>query len=134
MTCIFCSIVSGDVSSRIVSENDNALAFMDAFPLTLGHVLVIPKEHRAKIQDMTPPEVSDVFSLAAKLVSRTDSLAGSTLLAIHNGPGAGQEIPHVHVHLVPRYHNDGAGAIHGMFRKTTHSEKDTIKAFEKMRN
>lgn len=134
MNCIFCRIVSGEVPSKKISENDNAMAFMDAFPLTRGHLIIIPKEHRKRLQDMVAAEVSDVFELAAKLISRTDALSGSTLLAIHNGPHAGQEIPHVHVHLVPRYVDDGAGPIHGMFKKTTSSEKDTIRLFERLRD
>lgn len=115
MSCIFCRIISGEIPSRTVSATDLAVAFMDAFPLAPGHTLVVPREHRERIQDMTAPEVSDVFGLAARLVSKTDSLAGSTLLAVHNGPGAGQEVPHVHVHLVPRRDGDGAGPIHSMF-------------------
>lgn len=134
MNCIFCRIVSGEVPSKKISENDNAIAFMDAFPLTRGHLIIIPKEHRKRLQDMVAAEVSDVFELAAKLISRTDALSGSTLLAIHNGPHAGQEIPHVHVHLVPRYVGDGAGPIHGMFKKTASSEKDTIRLFERLRD
>lgn len=134
MSCIFCRIVSGEIPSKKISENDNALAFMDAFPLTRGHLIIIPKKHRKRLQDMVTAEVSDVFELAAKLISRTDALSGSTLLAIHNGPYAGQEIPHVHVHLVPRYVNDGAGPIHGMFKKTTSSEKDTARIFERLRD
>ena len=134
MSCIFCRIVSGEIPSKKISENDNALAFMDAFPLTRGHLIIIPKKHRKRLQDMVSAEVSDVFELAAKLISRTDALSGSTLLAIHNGPHAGQEIPHVHVHLVPRYVDDGAGPIHGMFKKTASSEKDTIRLFERLRD
>lgn len=134
MSCIFCRIVSGEVPSKKISENDNAIAFMDAFPLTRGHLIIIPKKHRKRLQDMVTAEVSDVFELAAKLISRTDALSGSTLLAIHNGPHAGQEIPHVHVHLVPRYVNDGAGPIHSMFKKTTSSEKDTARIFERLRD
>lgn len=134
MRCIFCRIVSGEVPARKVSENDNAMSFLDAFPLTRGHLIVIPKKHHERLQDMTSSEVSDVFGLAAKLVSRTDALSGSTLLAVHNGPHAGQEVPHVHIHLVPRYLGDGAGPIHSMFERTTLSEKDTIRVFERLRD
>lgn len=134
MSCIFCRIVSGEVPSKKISENDNAIAFMDAFPLTRGHLIVIPKKHRKRLQDMATAEVSDVFGMASKLISRTDTLSGSTLLAIHNGPHAGQEIPHVHVHLVPRYVNDGAGPIHSMFKKTASSKKDTVSIFERLRD
>ena len=89
---------------------------MDAFPLTKGHVLVIPKNHHKKIQDMSSIENSDLFeTLVNAMMSKVDSITGSTLIAIHNGETAGQEIPHVHVHLVPRSKSDSAGPIHSMF-------------------
>ena len=64
---------------------------------------------------MSEDENSDLFSLVHKIISRVDSLTGASLVAIHNGKEAGQEIPHVHVHLVPRSSHDSAGAIHSMF-------------------
>lgn len=87
MSCIFCRIISGEIPSRTVSATDLAVAFMDAFPLAPGHTLVVPREHRERIQDMTAPEVSEVFGLAARLVSKTDSLAGSTCWPSTTGPG-----------------------------------------------
>ena len=102
---------------------------MDAFPLAKGHVLVIPKNHHQKIQDLSAEENSDLFSLVHKMISKVDSLSGSTLLAVHNGKDAGQEVPHVHVHLVPRTRTDSAGAIHNMFDsslKLTESEIDEL--------
>lgn len=67
---------------------------------------------------MTSDENSDLFSLVHLMTSKVDSFTGSTLIAIHNGKDAGQEIPHVHVHLVPRNKSDTAGAIHSMFDST----------------
>ena len=127
--CIFCRIISGEIPARMVSETGLSIAFMDAFPLARGHTLIVPREHRERIQDMTSQETADVFGLAARLAPRTDSLAGSTLLAVHNGREAGQEVPHVHVHLVPRGEGDGAGPIHSMFGpalKLTGAESDGI--------
>lgn len=115
--CIFCRIISGEVPARMVSQSDTAAAFMDAFPLSPGHTLVVPKAHRQLVQDMTAAEVAGVFGMAAKLIPKTDGLGGATLMAVHNGQGAGQEVPHVHVHLVPRYAGDSGGAIHSMFPK-----------------
>jgi histidine triad (HIT) family protein len=64
---------------------------------------------------MSSDENIDVFSLVHTMISKIDSITGSTLVAIHNGKDAGQEIPHVHVHLVPRSNSDSAGPIHSMF-------------------
>ncbi len=115
MDCIFCKIVMGIIPTRIIKETSNSISFLDAFPLARGHVLVISKKHHQKIQDMTTEENNDLFSLVHHMLSKLDSFTGSTLVAVHNGKDAGQEIPHVHVHLVPRDKNDSAGPIHEMF-------------------
>jgi len=129
MDCIFCKIISGDVSAKILNETENSVSFLDAFPLAKGHVLVIPKKHHQKIQDMSEKENTDLFSLVRLMASKVDSITGATLIAIHNGKDAGQEVPHVHVHLVPRSNNDSAGAIHSMFDselKLSESESDEL--------
>ncbi|QMU55443.1 MAG: HIT domain-containing protein [Nitrosopumilus sp.] len=115
MDCIFCKIVSGNVDAKILSETVHSISFLDAFPLAKGHVLVIPKSHHQKIQDMSKEENADLFSLVHTILSKVDSVTGATLMAAHNGKDAGQEVPHVHVHLVPRSIDDSAGAIHSMF-------------------
>jgi len=129
MDCIFCKIISGDIPAKILNETEHSISFLDAFPLAKGHVLVIPKNHRQKIQDMSKKENADLFSLVHVMVSKVDSITGATLIAIHNGKDAGQEVPHVHVHLVPRSNNDSAGAIHSMFDsvvKLSESELDEL--------
>ena len=115
MDCIFCKIISGIIPAKIITETEKSIAFLDAFPLTKGHTLVIPKKHHEKIQNMTSEENIDLFSTVHKIISSVDKLTGSTLVAVHNGKQAGQEIPHVHVHLVPRSSEDSGGPIHKMF-------------------
>jgi histidine triad (HIT) family protein len=110
-------------------ETENSLAFLDAFPLTKGHTLVIPKKHYEKIQDMKSDDNKDLFETVHKVIAKVDSLTGATLLAVHNGRAAGQEIPHVHVHLIPRSQEDSAFAVHHMFTnrpKLSDSEFDQI--------
>jgi histidine triad (HIT) family protein len=129
MDCIFCKIVKGEIKARIITETKKSLAFLDAFPVAKGHALVIPKSHYEKIQDMPPDVNEDVFDTVHKVVTKVDRLTGSTLVAIHNGKGAGQEIPHVHIHLIPRSPSDAAGAVHSMFKnrpKISDSEFDQI--------
>ena len=118
MNCVFCKIISGKISTIFLKETPNSICFLDAFPLAKGHVLVIPKNHHQKIQDMSVEENMDLFSLVHLIISKVDSITGSTLVAVHNGVDAGQEVPHVHVHLVPRSKDDSAGAIHSMFNST----------------
>lgn len=129
MDCIFCKIISGDIKTKILKETLHSMAFLDAFPLTKGHTLVIPKKHHVKIQDMSVAENSDLFSLVHQILKKVDKLTGSTLVASHNGKDAGQEILHVHIHLVPRSKTDSAGPIHSMFNSTlkfSDSEIDEI--------
>jgi len=113
--CIFCKIISKEIPAKILNETSDSICFLDAFPLAKGHVLVIPKNHHKKIQDMTVYENSDLFTLVHTMMSKVDSLTGSTLIVIHDGDDAGQEIPHVHVHLIPRSKFDSAGSVHSMF-------------------
>ena len=97
-------------------ETENSIAFLDAFPVSLGHTLVIPKRHYGKVQDMTDLDNTDLFNTVYKVISKVDRLTGATLLAVHNGKDSGQEIPHVHVHLIPRKLSDQAGPVHNMFK------------------
>jgi histidine triad (HIT) family protein len=134
MDCVFCKIVSGEIKSKFLKETKHSVSFLDAFPLASGHVLVIPKTHHEKIQDMSIQENADLFSLVHEIISNVDKITGSTLVAIHNGKEAGQEIPHVHVHLVPRSNDDSAGAIHSMFNSTvTLSESEMDELYNKLK-
>jgi histidine triad (HIT) family protein len=129
MDCIFCKIISGGIPAKILKETTQSISFLDAFPLAKGHVLVIPKTHHQKIQDMSNDENIDLFSLVHEMISKVDSVSGATLVAVHNGIDAGQEVPHVHVHLIPRSKDDSAGPIHSMFDSSlnlSESEVDDI--------
>jgi histidine triad (HIT) family protein len=135
MDCIFCKISHGEIPTKIITETKNSLAFLDAFPLTRGHTLVIPKNHHEKIQNMSPEENSDLFSTVHKIISKVDKLTGATLVAIHNGREAGQEIPHVHVHLVPRSSDDSGGPIHCLFDSTLNiSDSELSQIYEKLKD
>ena len=117
MDCIFCKIVEGKIPSKKITETEKSLAFLDAFPLTRGHTLVIPKKHYAKIQEMSKEDNSDLFEIVRILTGKMERLAPSSLVAIHNGKESGQEVPHVHVHIIPRNIDDSVGPVHSMFSK-----------------
>ena len=116
MDCIFCKIAKKEITAKIVTETEKSIAFLDTFPLSRGHTLIIPKHHYEKVQDITVDDNTDLFETLRKVISKVDKITGSTLLAIHNGKGSGQEIPHVHVHLIPRQPDDLAGPVHSMFK------------------
>ncbi|HEV2192925.1 MAG TPA: HIT domain-containing protein [Nitrosopumilaceae archaeon] len=117
MDCIFCKIVEGKIPSRKITETEKSLAFLDAFPLTKGHTLVIPKKHYVKIQEMSKEDNSDLFEVVRILTGKMECLAPSSLVAVHNGKESGQEVPHVHVHIIPRNTDDSVGPVHNMFSK-----------------
>jgi len=130
--CIFCKIASGKIPARIVMQNDKAIALLDAFPLAEGHTLVIPKSHYAKVQNMEEQDAMAVFEIMWKIAGAVESgsQVSASTIAIHNGSEAGQEIPHAHVHIVPRKTGDGAGAIHSMFKnrpKLSPQEMDSLR-------
>ena len=135
MNCIFCKISNKEIPTRIITDTNDSIAFLDAFPLSAGHTLVIPKNHYEKIQDM-PDEVSaDLFSTVHKIIPKIDKISGATLLAIHNGKESGQEIPHVHVHLIPRQSDDLAGPVHSMFKnKPKLSDEELDELCAKIKN
>ena len=135
MDCIFCKISNGEIPTKIITKTKHSIAFLDAFPLAKGHTLVIPKKHHEKIQDMSSEENSDLFSTVHKIIPKIDKLSGATLVAVHNGREAGQEIPHIHVHLVPRGVNDSGGPIHCLFESTVDvSDSELNKIFEKLKD
>ncbi len=134
MDCIFCKIIQGEIPVKIIKETEKSLAFLDAFPLTKGHTLVIPKMHYEKIQDMSTEDNSDLFETVHKVSAKVDKITNATLIAIHNGKQSGQEIPHLHVHLIPRSPEDSAGPVHSMFKETPKlSEEDINELYEKLK-
>ena len=134
MDCIFCKIASKEITTKILVETESCIGFLDAFPLAKGHALVIPKNHYEKIQDLPTDINTDMFSTVHSLISKIDTLTGATLVAIHNGRESGQEIPHVHVHLIPRSSDDSAGAVHSMFsQKPELSESEIDELYSKLR-
>ncbi|QCI28415.1 histidine triad nucleotide-binding protein [Caminibacter pacificus] len=98
MECIFCKIVNGEIPSNKVLENDKFLAFHDINPIAPIHVLIIPKDHYEKF-DSTPvellPEMAEFIKEVAKELNITDYR-----LITNNGKGAGQEVFHLHIHMV----------------------------------
>lgn len=111
---IFERIIDGDIPGEIVHETETAAAFLDANPLAPGHTLVVPKEPYERLRD-APPEVSTgVFELVHTLAPAIEDAVDADALTIgaNDGTAAGQEVPHLHVHLVPRFDGDGGGSIH----------------------
>ena len=109
MGCIFCDILDGKRDAHIVYEDENHIAFLDKYPIDDGHTLVIPKKHYERITDMDSNDVGTLFSLVPKIAKAVllGSGADAFSLAQNNGKAAKQIIPHVHVHIIPRYNDKG---------------------------
>ena len=115
--CIFCSIVDGEIPGRIVYEDEDTLAFLDANPLAEGHTLVIPKGHYERLDDLPGDIAAAVGSAIAEVAPAVESAvdAPASTVAYNHGEEAGQEVPHVHAHVVPRFPDDGGRPIHALF-------------------
>ncbi len=129
--CIFCKIASGEIPSNTIYEDDNFRVILDNGPATKGHALVLPKEHYANLFEI-PEDVLAGAANVAKTVAGTmkEKLSYDGLnLVQNNGEAAGQTVMHFHLHIIPRYKNDGQ---HILWRPTQPSAeelsaiKDTI--------
>ncbi len=106
--CIFCKIVGGEIPAVKVYEDDQVLAFMDINPLNNGHTLIIPKKHAETILEIDPDELAAVMKTAqriAQAIQKALNPDGITVIQL-NRRAAGQVIPHLHVHLIPRWEGD----------------------------
>tara|TARA_B100001167_G_scaffold186104_1_gene146988 strand:- start:90 stop:500 length:411 start_codon:yes stop_codon:yes gene_type:complete len=107
--CIFCDIVCGKLQHHLIYEDDNHIAILDKYPIDLGHSLLIPKKPHEKLTDMNSNEIAELFIKIPKIVSGIIKVtnADAFTIAQNNGKSARQIVPHVHVHIIPRYSSRG---------------------------
>jgi histidine triad (HIT) family protein len=109
MDCIFCDIIQGKKQGNFIYEDESHVAFLDKYPIDYGHSLVLPRDHFEKVTDMNSEMVGDLFSKVpkiAKAIMETIN-ADAFSLAQNNGRAAKQIVPHVHIHIIPRFNNKG---------------------------
>ncbi len=114
--CLFCKIVRGEIPNYTVYQDKNVLAFLDIFPHAQGHTVVIPKKHIQNLEDLTAEEWQNI-SIGLKNSLEKINLKLNPVgcnIGINNKVIAGQVIPHVHWHIIPRYDGDGGGSIHSI--------------------
>ncbi len=104
MSCLFCKIRDDEAPGYKVYEDEHTLAFLDINPVADGHVLLIPREHTQYIEEMQPETAENLMKTLMKIVPPIQRAMNSTdsNIGINNGPNAGQLIPHVHIHIIPR--------------------------------
>lgn len=118
MDCIFCKIIKKEIPCYIVWEDEYVLAFLDAHPCSKGHTVVIPKQHFSTLWDMN----TETFDLVAHGLRAAAGRVQARLkpdgmnVGINNGAAAGQAVPHVHWHIIPRYEGDGGGSMHSIVK------------------
>lgn len=114
--CIFCKIVRREAPASIVDEDELTLSFLDIQPINPGHVLVVPKEHAASLADLRPSAGGRMFERAmaiAKMLRGSELRCEGVNFHLADGKAAGQEVFHVHLHVIPRYMGDGFGFRRG---------------------
>jgi histidine triad (HIT) family protein len=128
MECLFCKIVSGSIPVKLVGEGPGFMAFLDIHPRSSGHTLVIPKKHYENILDIPSREAGDFFQdvrAVVELLNRTIRPDGFTIGINHN-LAAGQEVDHLHVHIIPRFKNDAGGSVQGVVSNQTGGSLDEV--------
>lgn len=108
--CIFCRIIEGSAPSHKVYEDDRTLAFLDINPISDGHTLIVPKVHEPLLENLNTEQWDALFKTLHKIVGPIQRAmdAPATSISINNGREAGQLVPHVHIHVIPR---DPAGKM-----------------------
>ena len=110
--CLFCGIEQGHVEGSRVFADDRVLAFLDIRPITTGHTLVVPRAHGASLAEITPEDGAAMFRgamVVAEALRRSGLRCEGVNLMLADGEAAGQEVFHVHLHVLPRYEGDGFG-------------------------
>ena len=107
--CIFCKIIAGEIPSHTLYEDEQFRVILDVSPATRGHALILPKQHYANLYELPEDMAADAMRLAKKMMkTMTDKLnCDGFNLVQNNGEAAGQTVFHFHMHLIPRYENDG---------------------------
>lgn len=128
--CLFCQIAQGERPAQKVFEGEGAVAFLDIFPCTPGHTLVIPREHYATLSEMPHEEIGKLFQVAAVVAGRVQAAMGAAgfNLGINNGKAAGQEVFHAHIHVIPRYQGDRGGSMKSVARMGSDESLDALAA------
>lgn len=128
MDCIFCTIASGGIPAKVIKENEHGIGILDIHPRALGHTVVFPKLHAYALTDMNDGDTAGFFILVrdiTSLLSNKLSPDGFTI-GINHGESAGQEVGHIHVHIIPRWKNDGGSCIQSIVEQKEKKSLDEI--------
>lgn len=116
MDCLFCNIANKKIPSEIIFEDDSTVAFLDIHPRAPGHTLIIPKRHSENVIDADASSLHAVILTIQRItgILRASLSPAGFTIGINHGSEAGQAIPHLHAHILPRFKGDGGGNIHSV--------------------
>ena len=123
-TTLFTKIIRGEIPSSKVAEGETWYAFLDIYPRRTGHTLVVPKEQAQRIANLSPASLHGLMEGVVEVQRRLTAEFGTSdfSVGVHDGPTAGQEVPHVHIHVLPRTPGDGGGTLMAMWPTTSATE------------
>jgi len=109
LDCIFCKIVAGEIPASKICEDEHTIAFLDIMPANKGHCLIIPKKHYKGLLELPETILNNMINSAKKIARAMSSSVGngSYNLVMNNGKEAGQIVFHAHIHIIPRFKDDG---------------------------
>jgi len=132
--CIFCRIVRGEIPCYKVYEDKDTLAFLDVQPHAQGHTVVIPKKHVVRVFDLTEAQTKGFMAGVVQAMKRVQEVLDPDGFNVgwNQNTAGGQVVPHLHVHIFPRYTNDGGGSMHSIIRNPGKERvEDVAKRFRK---
>ncbi|MBI3577044.1 HIT family protein [Candidatus Gottesmanbacteria bacterium] len=124
--CVFCRIIAKEEPAYIIYEDDKALAFLEHRPSSPGHTMVIPKKHGETLVDFSPSELSMVFRAVQTVVKALEKTFATTMLTIGTNYGELSGVPHLHIHCIPRFPDDGGGIIQSVVYNRPKEDLKTI--------
>jgi len=128
MDCLFCGIACGDKDAKIFFDTDSSLAFLDVFPRVAGHTLVIPKKHAETVFDLSDEEIGILFRDVREVTKKLNSTLSPDgfTIGINHGKAGGQAVEHLHIHIMPRFHDDGGGSLHSVVNDGSRRSIDDV--------
>ena len=126
--CLFCNIIAKKISAKIVYEDDHAIAFLDIVPSSPGHTMVVPKYHVPNMLELPIDEVGSLFLAVQKvgqLLLKKLNPDGVTI-GMNQGRASGQEVDHLHIHLMPRWNGDRGNAVQSVVSNKPKESLDEI--------
>lgn len=131
--CIFCKIAKGELPCYKLYEDDNTMALLDIFPVHPGHALVMPKKHTTDIFDTDEETARQMIAAAKKIAPAVmkATKADGINIGMNNREAAGQEVFHAHLHVIPRYKDDGLKAWHKNLFKDEKQKQEVHEAVKR---